>query len=510
MNDNSQNNKRIAKNTMILYIRMIIMMLVSLYTTRVVLSALGEINYGIYDVVGGLVTMFTIISSSLSGSVSRFFTYALGKGDIKEQRKVFSTSINIHIILAIGVIIFIISFGIWFLNNKMDIPYDRLYAANIVLLCSTISFAISLITVPYNAAIIAHESMSTFAYMTIFDATAKLAIAIAINFHTGDKLILYALLCLIPPTASLTIYWYFCKHKFSACKYSFIWDKLLFKEIFSFAGWNLFGSTSEVLKTQGVSIAINIFCGPAANAARGIAIQINSAISRFTSNFTMALNPQIIKEYAASNLTRVYNLVFNGSRFSYFLFLFIAIPVFMESGTILKIWLGNVPTHATTFTRLILVLSLSEIISNTLIVAQSASGKIKKYQIVIGCITILNLPLSYIFLKLGFTPEYTFIIAIIISQICLAARLILLKEMIGLPIRRFLKEVYFKIALVTIVSSLPPAIIMICFQESLLRLIILSTTTLITSGIIILYIGCTYKERQMLLKTISNLKNKFA
>lgn len=508
MSDNSQNNKRIVKNTGILYVRMIIMMLVSLYTTRIVLNALGEVNYGIYDVVGGLVAMFTMISSSLSGSVSRFFTFALGKDNLDEQKKVFSTSINIHIILAITIVALTEIFGFWFLNNKMDIPLDRLYAANWVLQCSILSFAVNLMTITYNASIIAYEKMSAFAYMTIYDATSRLAIAIITNYYSGDRLILYALLCLIPSITSLIIYWQFCRRKFEACKYSFGWDKILFKEIFTFAGWNLFGSISEVLKTQGVSIILNIFCGPVVNAARGIATQVNSAVSRFTSNFTIALNPQIIKEYAACNYERVYNLVYNGARFSYFLFLFIAIPIFMEANIILKIWLDNVPQYTVIFTKLILVLSLSEIISNTLIVAQSASGKIKKYQIVIGTITLLNLPISYLSLKIGLSPECTLIIAIIISQICLVARLILLKEMINLPIIGFIKKVFVKILLVTLVSIFPPMLIMLFMQENILRLILLSIISFVFTAIFILYIGCTNTERQTLFNIINKIKSK--
>ena len=312
----SQDNKRIAKNTIVLYIRMIVMMVVSFYTTRVILNALGVDDYGINNVVGSLVSMFSLISSSLSGSTSRFITFELGAGNKEKLRKTFITSVNINIILAIIVTIAIETIGVWFLNNKMVIPPDRLYAANWVLQCSVITFAIGLLSVPYNASIIAHEKMSAFAYMTIFDAVAKLCIAIAIDYYNGDRLILFAIISLIPTIVSQIIYYIYCKRNFEECRYKFLWDNKLFKEIGSYALWAYVGCTAGLMKDQGVNIAINLFCGPVVNAARGIAMQVNGIISRFISNFTIALNPQIIKEYAANNLQRMHKLVFTGTRFS--------------------------------------------------------------------------------------------------------------------------------------------------------------------------------------------------
>lgn len=508
MTDVSQNNKRIAKNTIILYIRMIVMMAISFYTTRVILNALGVDDYGINNVVGSLVSMFSLISSSLSGSTSRFITFELGTGNKEKLRKTFITSVNINIILSIIVAIAIETIGVWFLNNKMVIPPDRLYAANWVLQCSVVSFVIGLLSVPYNASIIAHEKMSAFAYMTIFDAVAKLCIALAIDYYSGDRLILYAIIGLVPTIISQIIYYIYCKRNFEECRYKILWDNKLFKEIGSFALWTYIGCTAGLMKDQGVNIAINLFCGPAVNAARGIAMQINGIISRFISNFTIALNPQIIKEYAANNLQRMYKLIFTGTRFSYYLFMFLSIPVFLEIETILQIWLGEIPAGTILFARLVLILSLSDIISQSLIVAQSASGKIRNYQIVVGGILLLNFPISYYLLSKNIFPEVTIIVAIVISQICLLTRLLFLRRMISLSIREFTKKVYINVLIVTISSFIPPYIAYCSIDNALYRCIGVFIISVISSTTIIYLVGCNKQERILIIDNIKKIINK--
>ena len=504
----NNSNKRIAKNTALLYLRMIVMMAISFYTSRIMLNALGVEDYGINNVVGGLVSMFSLISSSLSGSVSRFLTYGLGKGDINDLKKTFVTAINIHIVLAIIVIIAIETFGVWFLNNKMTIPTERLYAANWVLHCSTIVFAIGLLSVPYNAAIIAHERMSTFAYMTIFDVVARLLLVFCIMYYHGDRLVLLAILHIIPIVISQAIYWAYCKRNFKECEYTFSWDKQKFKEISGFAVWSFIGCTAGIMKDQGVNIVINLFTGPAVNAARGIAMQVNGIISRFISNFTIALNPQIIKDYAAGNLSKMHKLIFIGTRFSYFLFMFLSIPIFFEVEGILYLWLGQVPAHTILFTRLVLILTLCEIISQTLITAQNATGKIRNYQIVVGGILLMNFPISYLFLYLGFIPETTLIVAIIISQMCLAARLWFLRTMVQLPVTKFIKTVYLKTIIVTICSATPPFICYYFIEPSITRILIVATISVLTSALCIYYIGCSKEEQRIIVNNISKIKDK--
>lgn len=501
--------KRIAKNTGFLYMRMLVMMVIGFITARVMLEALGVNNYGINNVVGGLVSMFSMLSSSLSGAVSRFFTFGLGKGDMMRLRVIFSTSINIHILLAVVVVLAIEVVGVWFLNNRMNIDADRLLAANWVLQCSTITFAINLLSVPYRAAIIAHERMSAFAYLTIFDATAKLLIVCAVYFYNGDKLILLSVLNITPAIISQVIYWLYCKRHFEECTYKFASDKKLFKEIFGFAGWSFIGNTAGLMKNEGVNVVINIFTNTTINAARGFAMQVNGMVMQFISNFTMALNPQIIKDYASGQLQRMHKLMFQGTKLSYYIFMILSIPLIFEVEAFLYLWLGEVPEHTVSFTRLVLVLSLAEIVSYTLITAQNATGKIRDYQIVVGGILLLNLPISYLLLRWGVFPEVTVIVAIIVSQLCLAARLWFLRKMIDFPVRQFITKVYFNVIAVTLLSLIVPAICYIAIPPGYVRVFILGSLSICSSIATIYFVGCTREERAQVRKAIVNIISKF-
>ena len=502
MSDNTEANKRIAKNTMLLYIRMGVMMIISFFTARITLEALGVVDYGINNVVGGLVSMFSLISSSLSSSVSRFMTFGLGKGDKKELNTIFSTSVNIHIILAIIVVIAIETIGVWFLDNKMVIPHERLTAAHWVLQCATLMFVIGLLSVPYNAAIIAHEKMGVYAYFTIFDAFSRLAIIFAIKYYGGDKLILLAIISIIPTLIKQFYYWYYSKKHFEECTYHAVWDKRVFKEMFGFAGWNFIGASSAQMKDQGVNIAINMFTNPAVNAARGIAMQINGIVGQFIGNFMVAINPQITKEYAAGNYERMHKLIFSGTRFSYFLFMSLSIPIIFEIETILYVWLGEVPEHTVLFTRLVLILSLSDIISNTLITAQLATGKIRNYQIVVGGTQMMNFPISYILLRMGIFPEITIIVAIFISQICLLERLLFLRKMVHLPSLRYFKEVYLNLIVVTILSVAVPGILYFSIENEALRFFAVCISSVITSAAVTYAIGLQRNERVLVVNRI--------
>ena len=509
MSDNTEANKRIAKNTMLLYIRMGVMMIISFFTARITLEALGVVNYGINNVVGGLVSMFALISGSLSASVSRFITFGLGKGDKKELNTIFSTSVNIHIILVIVVVIAIETIGVWFLNNKMVIPAERLTAAHWVLQSSTVLFVVGLLSVPYNAAIIAHERMDVYAYFTLFDAFSRLAIIFAIKFYGGDKLILLAIISLIPPLIKQFYYWHYSKKHFEECTYHAIWEKRVFKEMFGFAGWNFIGASSAQMKDQGVNIAINMFTGPTINAARGIAMQINSIVGQFAGNFMAAINPQITKEFAANNFTRMHKLIFNGTRFTYYLFLLLSVPIFFEIETILYVWLGQVPEHTVLFTRLIILLTLAEVISNTLITAQLATGKIRNYQIVVGGTQMLNLPISYLLLRLGFFPEITVIVAIIISQICFFERLLFLRKMVYLPSYRYFNEVYIQLIFVTALSAIAPAIMHATIENSVVRFFTTCIVSIGTTILVIYTVGLKKEERSMAIRYVKKIVIKF-
>jgi O-antigen/teichoic acid export membrane protein len=480
---------------------------VSLFTSRVILQALGVEDYGIYSVVGGFVSMFALISNSLSAAISRFITFELGKGESSRIKDVFSTAVIIQLVLALLICILLESVGVWFLNTQMTIPTERLYAANWVLQFSIITFAFNLISVPYNAAIIAHEHMGTFAFIGLFEAISKLIIVYLLYISPIDNLIFYSFLICLLSVIVRFLYQIYCRKHFVECKLYFCYDKSLIKEIFGFAGWNFIGASSGVLRDQGVNILLNIFCGPLVNAARGIAMQVSSAVQQFSLSFTTALNPQITKSFAANDRDYCFKLVFQGAKLTYILMLLISLPIILETPIILKIWLGVVPDFAVIFVQLVLMYGLSESISYTMVTLMLATGNIRNYQLLVGGCQMLNFPLSYTLLKFGVSPEYTFVVSICVAIGCLLLRLFMLNRMVALPIKRFLQSVIFKVLLVTLASILPSFIIINSIEPSLLRLI---TTTIVSISSVLLFalmFGCSKNERNFIISKAINIVN---
>lgn len=510
MSEESQKNKRIAKNTLLLYVRMLFSMLISLYTSRVILQTLGVEDYGIYNVVGGVVTMFSILSGSLSAAISRFITYELGKGDIKKLTTIFSSAVNIQIGLSFIIILLAESIGLWFLNVKMNIPADRMYASNWVFQLSILTFVLGLISVPYSATIVAHEKMSAFAYIGIFETSAKLVVVYLLLLFTCDKLILFAILMAIIALIIRLIYGIYCKKHFKECNYRFVYDNTLFKKMFSFAGWNFIGASSALLRDTGGNIVINLFCGPAVNAARGIAMQVNNAVSGFSNNFMTAINPQITKSYAIGDHSYMMTLIYQGARLSFYLLLLLSLPIIINANYVLNIWLKIVPEHSVFFVRLVLIFSMCESISNPLITAMLATGNIRNYQIIVGGLQMLNLPVSYIMLRMGCIPETVLIVAIIISQCCLAARLIMLRKMIGLSARNYLKKVYMNVIGVTLLSAIIPIIAVYNLKESFVSFIFVTILSLISTTLILFYVGCTSNERVFIIEKGKKMVKRFS
>ena len=484
------------------------MMAVSLYTSRVVLNALGIEDFGIYNVVGGVVAMFTVLSGSLSAAISRFITYELGKGNQENLNKIFSSAVTIQIGLTGIIILLAETIGIWFLNVKMNIPEIRMEAANWVFQFSILTFAINLISVPYNASIIAHEKMSAFAYISILEAIGKLAIAYLIVVSPMDKLIFYAILMCIVALIVRFTYGNYCKRHFSECTYHFIWDKQLLKQMFGFAGWNFIGAASAVLRDQGGNVVINLFCGPTVNAARGIAFQVNTAVNQFVTNFMTALNPQITKSYAAGNKEYMMTLIFQGARLSFYMLLLLSLPILVNTHYILELWLKIVPEHAVLFVQLVLIFAMSESISHPLITAMLATGKIRNYQLIVGGLQMMNLPISYLLLRWGFFPEIVIIVAICISQCCLAARLVLLRGMIGVSIRKYLQKVYFNILTVSAIAIVLPLISTQYIDETFIGFIIVSLIAVVCTIISIYFIGCNRQERQSIHQKLDTIRTK--
>lgn len=504
--DNS-NTSRIAKNTIMLYGRMLFSMLVSLYTSRVILAALGVEDYGIYNVVGGLVSMFSLISNSLSSAVSRFLNFELGKGNTDGLQKVFSTSLYIHLGLATIIVILAESVGIWFLNHQMNIPESRMYAANWVFQASLLSFVMNIISVPYNAIIVSFERLGAFAYIGIATVILKLfAVLIIAYTDTGfDKLIYYSILILLISIIIQVVYVVYCKHNFKKATTIQKFDRKLLRHITSFAGWNFIGCSAGVLKDQGINILLNIFFGPIVNAARGISNTVKSSVTAFVGNFMTALTPQITKNYASGNNTYLTSLILRGSRFSFYILLTLILPIILETETILNIWLKSYPEYTVTFVRLVLIISIIDTLSNTLITLQSATGNIRNYQIIIGGTLLLNFPISYIWLKCGLTPYAVYYTAIIISCICLYLRLLFLKQMEALMPQVFIKGVILNIIPVSLAALILPLILHITISNTICRFIIVVTVSLISTISSIYFIGCNKEERKFIHRKIISL-----
>lgn len=502
-NQTLDNNKRIAKNTLLLYVRMLFTMAVSLFTSRVILNTLGVEDYGINNVVGGIVTMFSVLSGSLSSSISRFITFELGKGNIERLKTIFSTGVNIQLGMSVLIIIIAEAVGIWFLNAKMNIPADRMVAANWVFQCAILTFVLNLLSVPYNAAIIAHEKMSAFAYISVVEVSLKLIIVYMLMISPFDRLETYAVLLLLVGAVIRFIYGCYCKRHFEECTYHFVFDKPVLKEMTGFAGWNFLGNGAYMLNTQGVNILMNLYFGVAVNAARGVATQVDAALKQFVNNFTTAVNPQITKSYAQGDLDYMHKLVCRSAKFSAFLMMFFTVPIILETNTILTIWLKTVPDYAVIFLQWIIISSFMDtVLANSLVTSMFATGKIKRYQIIVTTVGCLVFPLSWIAFKLGFEPQVGYILYFIIYTILLFVRLYLLKDMVKLPVMMYIREVLYKLVPVIVVGFAIPGILILTMDAGWLRLILVCLLSVLVTAASEYFIGLSNKEKDFVAEKI--------
>lgn len=509
MQNNKDNKKKIAKNTIALYLRTLLTMLVGLYTSRVILNVLGVDNFGIYNVVGGVVAMFSIITSSLSQAISRYITFDLGKQDYDRLKVVFSTSVNIQVLISVVVVVFAEIFGVWFLNNKMNITQERMFAANWVFQFAVFSFVVTLISVPFNAAIIAHEKMKAFAYVGVLEAVLKLLIAYALYISAYDKLITYAFLLFIVSIVIRIVYGRYCSKNFKECVYTFVVDKKLLKEMFNFAAWNFISGTAYVFNTQGLNILSNMFFGVAINAARGIATQVDSVTKTFVYNFTTAVKPQIVKSYSSGNYQYMNNLVCMGAKYSYFLMLALALPFIFESDMILKIWLKNVPPHVGNFVKLTMVVSLVCLLGDTLYTSILAIGKLRKYMIYETLVSIFVFPVTYLFFLWNFSAEVAYIVFAIAYFLLIFIRLFYLKKVEEFPIKLYIVEVFKPILLVSILSSVLPLVYKMLFASNdIVSFIVTILICEISFVVVTLFCGLSDQERAYLIGRLNRLKSK--
>lgn len=506
----SENNKRIAKNTAMLYLRMLFTMLVSLYTSRVVLNTLGVDDFGIYNVVGGVVTMFSFLNSAMSSGTQRFLSFELGKKDYEQLKRIFSMSINIHASIAIIIFILAETIGLWFLNTQLTIPDERMVAANWVYQFSILAFIVTIMSVPYNAAIISHERMSIFAYVSILEVTLKLVIVFILQWFGFDKLKLYAILVFLVSLIIRIIYGIYCKHNFKECNYYIFWDNKLYSTLMSYAGWNLWGNFASATMNQGINILLNIFFGPVVNAARGIAYQVNGAVNSFVTNFQMAINPQIVKSYAANDKEYMHKLIYRGAKYSYYLLFLLSLPVLIETESILKWWLKIVPEYSVIFCRLVLINALIDCISGTLMTSAQASGKIKLYQSVVGGLLLCILPLSYLLLKLGYPAETTIYVNICISIVAIVFRLIIISPLVSLKKSMFFKEVIIKILSVTFLSIIAPYLCFTQIDDEIIRFLSVSITSAVSTITIIYLVGIEKDERLIIKNKLALLLTKLS
>lgn len=484
-----------------LYIRMLFTMAVSLFTSRVVLNTLGVEDYGIQNVVGGVVAMFSVLSGSMSSSISRFITFELGRGEIHRLKTVFSTGVNIQLGMSLLVIIVAETIGVWFLNCKMNIPAERMVAANWVFQCSILTFVLNLLSVPYNASIIAHEKMSAFAYISVIEVTLKLIIVYMLTVSPFDRLITYSVLLLCVGALIRFIYGYYCKRHFEECTYHFVYDKAVLKSMTSFAGLNFLGNGAYMLNTQGVNILMNMYFGVAVNAARGVATQVDAALKQFVNNFTTAVNPQITKSYAQGDLESMHKLVCRSAKFSAFLMMFFAVPIILETDTILTLWLKNPPAYASIFLKWIIISSFMDtVLANSLVTSMFATGNIKRYQIIVTTVGCLVFPLSWLAFQLGFEPQVGYILYFIIYSILLFVRLYLLRDMVKLPIMMYVKEVLFKVLPTMAICFSVPSILMFSMGEGVMRLIFTVVLSMIVTSITIYHFGLKESEKKYLIE----------
>ena len=500
MSQTSDNNKRIAKNTMLLYVRMLFTMAISLYTSRVILKTLGVEDFGIYNVVGGVVSMLGFITGSMTGASSRFITYNIGTENKKIVKRTFANIMFIHILLAILILILAETIGVWFMTTKLQIPESRINAAFWVYQFSVFAALLSILYSPYNALIVAHEKMSAFAYISIFDAIMKLIIVYLLNIIPFDKLIVYAWLFFSIQALDISLYFFYCWRHFDESHTVPRKNNKLFHEMFAFAGWTLTGNLAAVGYTQGLNILLNMFFGPVVNAARGIAVQVQNVCRNFCYNFQMAINPQITKSYASHNLEYMHSLVVKSSKFSLFIMLLITLPIMLEADIILKMWLGNVPTHTVSFLRLVLCYSLLYTLQNPIVHSINAVGDLKKFQLIESSMLLTIVPLSYLALKFGkIPPEYVFVIHLFVEIITQFARVQIVLPKISMSIRKYYKEVLFPSVLFVLVGSAIPVVMSLQMQKQLFSALIVCLFSVLSVCIAFYYIGCNKQERLFVL-----------
>ena len=484
----ASSNKRLAKNTVLLYMRTVAVMIISIFTSRIILQSLGIEDYGTYNVIGGFVAMFSLLGGTLVTATQRFINVELGKKENGNPNEVFCTAMGIHIILAAIIFIALETFGLWFLNYKMNIPDGRMFAANVVFQCSILAFLLNIICMPYNAIIIAFERMKAFAYISLYDVILKLLISYALFLFLYDRLVIYAILLLVLAISERFIYSIYCRKHFpEESEFHIVRNKQAYIRQTSFAGYTFLGSFAAILSNHGVNIVLNLF---------------------FVSDFTVALNPQIVKTYAAGELDRSMELVYRGAKFSYYLMFIFSVPIIFLTPEILKLWLGHYPDHTVIFVRLTLIYGLVTVLSKTLTTEILATGKIQANAFIIGGLRILILPFSYLILWLGYDPYMVYYVMIVIDSISIFTRLYILKDVTGVKMIGYIKNVLIPVMFASIISCAVCYIIWKQLPSTLPYNMLYVFTCLAVCVLVIASIGISSKERQMIISGVNKVVSK--
>lgn len=498
----SDRNRRIARNTVMLYIRTLLTTVITLYTSRVVLAALGVEDYGIYDVVGGVVVMLSFFVNSLSATTQRFLNYEMGLGNSRAVKNVFSTALTCHLLIALLIVVAAETAGLWFVKNRLIIPAERLHAAIWVYHFSIATMLVAIAAIPCNAMIIAHERMNIYAYASIADAVMKLIIVYLLQMLRYDKLVMYGALMLVVTVFTNGIYVVYCRQKFRECRFTLSWNKTLMKKLMGFSGWMVAGASSNMLAGQGVNMLINIFFGPVFNATRNIAKQVHAGAYMLTANIITAVRPQIIKSYSQHDYKYMYRLVFSASKLAFLLLYIVALPILLHTEYILQLWLKQPPQFTAIFVQIILVDMLVQASYISIASISQASGKIKRYQIIIAAGFLSEFCLSALFFKLGYPVYSTFMVALAVSFLSLFTRLLELRASVGFPVRKFLLEVSARMLLVAILAAIAPLAVTMLTSFSIFRFFAVTALSVLSTLAVSWFTGFGKWEKELLKQKI--------
>lgn len=506
---NSENNKRIAKNTILLSLRMGFVLFLGLYTTRVTLSALGVNDFGIYNVVGGFVSMFVFLNTSMSNGIQRFFNFELGRNGIEGARKVYVTSLVIQFLLLIIILLLTETLGLWYLHNKMVIPVDRFESAQWVFQFSVLSFVLVIMQVPFNAAIMAHERMNYYAFIGILDAVLKLVIVLLIPYADCDLLILYSVLIAGVSLLNFVLAYTYAKKNFEEIGIKPLFEKDLFKSMLSFSGWNIFGTFSNMMREQGLNMILNLFFGPVVNAARGVAYQVTSGLQGLVVNISTAIRPQMVQSYAQGNHARTINLMYSLSKASICFLYIVAYPILLEIDYVLHLWLGrNVPENTSVFVIIVVLIAFVNNLNGAVSAVVHASGKMKKYQLVGSLINLISIPVAYIALWLGYEPSSVFWVSFIFTLFMQLGSLLILKGIIHFSLFNYAKQVLWPFFMLILISFIFPLIPYYYIEEGILRFLVVAMIGGISSCTAFYIVSLTRGEKDIVNSFIAKILRK--